>query len=182
MKVEAARFKIQALRILSMVGGILAAIGTLNLAGVAALLPENVAGWITFVGLMCMSAKQAVMWLGDLLDNGKQDGSFHILWLILLIPASLFFGGCEHIHPPVVLIPDCIAMPVEASNGQTYYIGRCGNGIVVQWKDELGTVYQVVRNDDTDDLSFYRIVEGKRIPLGAKDPRPEPPPLEEITA
>lgn len=80
--------KIQALRFLAMLGLALSAIAAADISGIISILPEDAAGWAMTIGLFAASAKQGVMWLGDVIDNGKTDGSFKLQALALLLAAG----------------------------------------------------------------------------------------------
>lgn len=90
-----APFRVQLLRLLSMLGLLAASLGTADFTGLLPILPEGWDKWLVTIGLFAASIKQGILWLGDLLDNGKQDGSFKLPLLLLLCVSSLFiFSSC----------------------------------------------------------------------------------------
>jgi hypothetical protein len=139
-------FRVQALRIVSMLGLIAAAIGAADFTGVASFLPPDVAGWLVTGGLAAASVKQGALVVGDYLDNGKRDNSFKfpaVLFLAAL--AFLALPSCETVQ--VELTPDGCAMARRVSDsGQAYRAGACvdpGTGkltrLRVEWQNAEGT-------------------------------------------
>lgn len=122
-KVEATTtpFRVQALRVLSMIGLLAASIGTADMTGIITLLPEEWGPWLISAGLFAASIKQGVLWIGDLLDNGKQDGSFKIgLWLMLVAVSVLLLSSCGM----QVTADGCLLGKVTRGSN-TYYAGPC---------------------------------------------------------
>lgn len=81
--------KTKLLRILSVIGLILAAIASLDLTSVTALLPAASAGKILAAGLGLAALKDFVFAIGDLADDGKRNNSWHPLVLWFIVPACL---------------------------------------------------------------------------------------------
>lgn len=66
------------LLILAVVGAALSALGGLDLAGVITFLPKQWAGALAIVPPVAAAMLHFVMLIGDILDDGEQNGSFKI--------------------------------------------------------------------------------------------------------
>lgn len=87
--------KTKLLRTLSVIGLILAAIASLDLTSVTALLPRDHAGTVLAAGLIIASLKDFIFVIGDLADDGKRNNSWVPLLAWLLVPLCLLGGLCS---------------------------------------------------------------------------------------
>lgn len=117
-------FRVQAMRVISFIGLLAAALGSADFTGIIHILPPEASKWLITLGLLAASTKQLVLWLGDILDNGKQDGSYK-LGLFLLVFATL---GClllPSCMPGVSVTSDGCILGTYTKDGQTYLAGPC---------------------------------------------------------
>jgi len=72
------------LRLLSVVGLILAALASLDMSGFTSILPAETAGKALAVGLMAAAIKDFVFAIGDLADDGKRNNSWTpaVAWIL----------------------------------------------------------------------------------------------------
>lgn len=68
--------KAKLLRLLSVIGLILAALASLDLTGITAVLPPEYAGKALAAGLLIAALRDAVLMFGDLADDGKRNNSW----------------------------------------------------------------------------------------------------------
>ena len=81
--------KTKALRLLSALGLILAAVASLDLTGFLSVLPPDMSGKVLAVGLLLGAAKELVFAIGDIADDGKRNNSWVPLLLMALVPLCL---------------------------------------------------------------------------------------------
>lgn len=140
--------RVQALRVVSMLGAILAVFGSVNFTGIAAFLPPDIAAWALTLGIGLMGAKQGLLVIGDLLDNGKRDNSFMLpSFFVLLAALGVACGSltsCGTI--PITVTPDgCVTTPYT-HEGQAYTVGACFDAegkperYVTTWRNPEGVL------------------------------------------
>jgi hypothetical protein len=141
-EVHTAGFRVQVLRVIAAAGMILAALAAADLTGVANILPDPYAGWVLAGGLMASGLKQVLLIIGDLMDNGKQDGSFKIPVILLLgCLACLCLTSCAL----SVTEDGCLLGSYKHGTG-TYQAGPCVgpagevNRYRVQWTNDESNV------------------------------------------
>lgn len=81
--------KAKLLRLLSVLGLILAALASLDLTGITAVLPPEYAGKALAAGLLIAALRDAVLMFGDLADDGKRNNSWHPVVAWLAVPVFL---------------------------------------------------------------------------------------------
>lgn len=128
------------LRLVGILGFIIAALGAGNLEWVQMTFPA-VAPHLVTIGLLAAAGDKGLRWLGDLLDNGKIDGSFPTGLGLFLLPFlglfCLLSVSCANMGLGVSL-PDaegCYGLTSTVS-GRTYTLGPCSNetGAIFQWR------------------------------------------------
>ncbi len=68
--------KTKALRVLTGVSAAATAVASLNFVGVASIIPGSWAGYLAIATTGLLALKEIAVVIGDILDNGKRDGSF----------------------------------------------------------------------------------------------------------
>lgn len=81
--------KAKLLRLLSVLGLILAALASLDLTGITAVLPPEYAGKALAAGLLIAALRDTVLMFGDLADDGKRNNSWHPVVAWLAVPVFL---------------------------------------------------------------------------------------------
>lgn len=89
--------KTKLIRLLSVVGLILAALASLDITGFTSVLPAESAGKALAAGLMAAALKDFVFAIGDLADDGKRNNSWSPAVAWMLAPLCLF-----------MLCPSCV--------------------------------------------------------------------------
>jgi len=151
-------FRVQALRIVAMVGAFITAAGMVDFTGVASILPADIAAWLLIVGPLLMGSEKGLLVLGDYLDNGKRDNSFKLpavlLPFLLLGVFSVLTVSC--VDTSFRFTPDGCALVDYEKDGKTYSAGGCfdAEGKVtvyrVEWLDNEGRLFQADRQPGTD--------------------------------
>lgn len=81
--------KAKLLRLLSVLGLIFAALASLDLTGITAVLPPEYAGKALAAGLLIAALRDAVLMFGDLADDGKRNNSWQPVVAWLAVPVFL---------------------------------------------------------------------------------------------
>lgn len=169
---KAEPFRVQALRVISGIGFVLIALGSIEVQGLQHFLPDAIAAWFIPIGAALAGLKQLLLILGDFLDNYKMDKSFKLGgWMIVLCGISMMlFSSCA-----IQFTEDgCILANRRMTNGSTYLVGPCvgpdtdgdGNADVnrfrAQWQNEQGQVLRATywTNVDLPTLIEYQISPG----------------------
>lgn len=90
-------WRLQLVRVLQIIGILLGFIGGADWVQLIAFLPTETAAWLALSGpAFAASAKPAIMFVGDWMDDGKPNGSFKITPLVIafLCLGCLLFVGC----------------------------------------------------------------------------------------
>lgn len=125
-----------------MIGLAAAAVAAADLNGLTSVLPPEVAKWVLSAGLFAAALKNGILFVGDLLDNGKQDGSFKLQAVALpfLALAALTLPSCSGIG----VTEDGCVLAAHRHEGNTYFAGPCVgpdgqvNRFRVQWQNATG--------------------------------------------
>jgi hypothetical protein len=81
--------KAKLLRLLSVVGLVLAALASLDLTGYTALLPPAYAGKALAAGLIIAALRDLILAIGDVADDGKRNHSWQPLVVWMVVPLFL---------------------------------------------------------------------------------------------
>lgn len=92
---------------LSVLGLILAALASLDLTGITAVLPPEYAGKALAAGLAIAALRDAVLMFGDLADDGKRNNSWQPLVAWLAVPVFL------------LALPSCVETTTTNPDGTT---------------------------------------------------------------
>jgi hypothetical protein len=97
--------KTKLLRLLSVIGLILAAVASLDITGITAVLPPEYSGKALAAGLIAAALKELIFAIGDLADDGVRNSSWHPIIAWMLLPAFLFLPSCLTSHT-ITTLPD----------------------------------------------------------------------------
>lgn len=193
VKTYAEPFRVQAMRVIAFLGLLISGIGSADITGIIALLPEGWAEYWLTIGLFAASSKQAVLSAGDFLDNWKMDNSFKLnsvmLPFLFILAGVVLISSCG-----ISITEDGCILGSKKRGDSTYYVGPCvgpdtdqdGNADVdrfrVRWTNEDG---QEVRgtywlSNSHAPLLEYRLQDGLWVRIDSKSGvtlSPIPPPM-----
>lgn len=109
-------WRVQFLRVLQVIGHGATGTGLAALTGLLPIMPASVGIWVALIGQGLAASKPLCQFVGDLIDDGKVDGSFRldcIAWILTPIMAIGMAAG----------MTSCAALKSAASNAGTWVVG-----------------------------------------------------------
>lgn len=89
-------WRVQLVRLLQLLGIGAAFVGGAEFMKIVTMLPPEWAAWLLTAGpALAVASKPAIEFIGDMVDNGKPDGSFRLPIVFLLATLSLVLTGCS---------------------------------------------------------------------------------------